>query len=143
MRFLIGTWEAGTQAGSAKAASTGTYSFHLELKGHVLARRSSNANCKAPADFDCEHGDLLYIYRDASATPLKAIYFDNEGHTIHYEVSTTQPNTVVFVSNEKDPGPQYRLSYELKGARMSGKFEMKLPGQADFTSYLEWSGGKK
>jgi hypothetical protein len=33
-------------------------------------------------------GDLLYVYPDAIAKSYKAIYFDNEGHVIHYEVST-------------------------------------------------------
>jgi uncharacterized protein YaiE (UPF0345 family) len=26
---------------------------------------------------------------------------------------------------------------------MSGKFQMKMPGQPDWKTYLEWSGGKK
>jgi len=26
---------------------------------------------------------------------------------------------------------------------MSGQFEMKLPGQTDFVSYLEWSGKQR
>jgi uncharacterized protein YaiE (UPF0345 family) len=47
--------------------------------------------------------------------PLKAIYFDNEGHVV----------------------------YELNAAVMSGKFQMKMPGQPDWKTYLEWSGGKK
>ena len=137
LRFLIGTWEAKTQGGSAGSRSSGTYSFQLELRDHILARHSSNAACRGPADFDCEHGDLLYVYQDAPGQAYQAIYFDNEGHVIHYDVSTPSATSVVFLSN------QYRLSYELKGKTMSARFQVRPPGRAEFISYLEWSGGKK
>jgi hypothetical protein len=140
--FLIGTWEAKTIGGSAGAASAGTYTFQTELKDHVLARHSSNSGCKGPADFDCLHGDLLYVYQDAPGQSYKAIYFDNEGHVIHYEVSIPAPATVVFLSDRAQAGPQYRLSYELKGATMYGKFQMRVPGATEFKSYLEWTGKK-
>jgi hypothetical protein len=143
LRFLIGTWDAKTVGGTAGAASSGTYSFQLELRDHILARHASNAGCKGPAGFDCEHGDLLYVYQDAAGQPYKAIYFDNEGHVIHYGVSIPSPGNVVFLSSSSQPGPQYRLSYELKGSAMFGKFQMRAPGKAEFTSYLEWSGEKK
>jgi hypothetical protein len=143
LNFLIGTWEATTRGGSAGAATSGTYSFQLALRGHVLARYSSNSGCKAPADFDCEHGDLLYIYPDAPRQSYKAIYFDNEGHVIHYDVSTPTPSTVVFLSSPSQPGPQFRLSYVLKGSTVYGKFQMRSPGESEFKSYLEWDGEKK
>jgi len=98
--------------------------------------------CKGPATFDCEHGDLLYIFQEAPGQPLKAIYFDNEGHVIHYNVTTPDPTTAVFASDSSQPGPQFRLTYELKAANMSGKFQMRMPGQPDWKSYLEWSGTK-
>jgi hypothetical protein len=49
-------------------------SLTWELRNHVLARHSASAGCKGPADFDCEHGDLLYLYQDAAGQPPKAIY---------------------------------------------------------------------
>lgn len=143
LRFLIGTWDAKTLGGSAGATSSGTYSFQLELRDHILARHTSSAGCEGPASFDCEHGDLLYIYRDAPGQPYKAIYFDNEGHVIHYDVSIPSPTRVIFLSGSSQPGPQYRLSYELKGSTMFGKFQMRAPGQTEFTSYLTWSGERK
>jgi hypothetical protein len=143
LKFLEGTWEAKAQ-GSAGIATAGTYTFRPELGNHILARHSSNNSaCKGPATFDCKHRDLLYIYEDASGQPLKAIYFDNEGHVIHYDVSTREPSTAVFLSEPSRPGPQFRLIYELKGSVMSGKFQMHMPGQTEWTSYLEWSGVKK
>jgi hypothetical protein len=61
----------------------------LELRDHVLARHIASTGCKGPTDFDCERGDLLYVYPDLSSRGLKAVYFDNEGHVIHYAVSSS------------------------------------------------------
>jgi hypothetical protein len=143
LRFLTGTWEAKTTGGSAQAASSGSYTFKFDLRNHVLARHSNTTGCKGPADFDCEHGDLLYIYEEAAGGSFKAIYFDNEGHVIHYDVTTPSAGTAVFLSSPAQPGPRFRLIYELKGTIMSGKFQMQMPGQSAFKSYLEWSGEKK
>jgi hypothetical protein len=145
LAFLTGTWNASGQ-GPSGAAASGTYTFQLELANHVLARHSTSAaGCKGPATFDCEHGDLLYIYADAPGQPLRAIYFDNEGHVIHYTVSTPEPATAIFLSDATQPGPQFRLVYQLKATErvMSGKFQARMPGQSDWTSYLEWSGTKR
>jgi hypothetical protein len=141
--FLEGTWDAGTKGGTAGANVSGTYVFKRELGGHILARHTSSAGCKGPEDFNCEHGDLLYIYQDTPGQPLKAIYFDNEGHVIHYSVSTPALNSAVFISDASAPGPRYRLVYELKGGAMFGKFQMQMPGKTEWMSYLEWSGGKR
>jgi hypothetical protein len=143
LQFLFGTWDARTRGGAANAAGSGTYTFQPELRSHVLARHSTGENCKGPAGFNCEHGDLLYVYREAPDQPYKAIYFDTEGHVIHYEVSTPGLSSAIFLSDPSRPGPQFRLSYELKGSIMSGKFQMRMPGQAEFKSYLEWSGAKR
>ena len=142
LSFLEGNWDAKTE-GSSGVSAMGTYSFRLELGDHILARHSTSAGgCKGPATFDCEHGDLLYVYRDAGSPQLKAIYFDNEGHVIHYDVSTPTSTSVEFLSDRSQPGPQFRLRYELKGSVMAGKFQMRMPGQEEWKSYLEWSGGK-
>jgi hypothetical protein len=140
LAFLEGTWEAKTQQGTAGATAAGTYTFLKELGGHILARHSATADCKGPASFDCDHNDLLYVYQDGPA--LKAIYFDSEGHVIHYNVISA-PNNAVFLSDPSIPGPQFRLVYDRKDAVMSGKFQMRMPGQTEWKSYLEWSGAKR
>ena len=137
--FLEGTWDAKTTGGPAVA---GSYVFRKELGGHIMARHSKTGSCKGPADFDCEHGDLLYIFEEAPGAQLKAIYFDNEGHVLHYSVASSTPNSVTFLTDPAVPGPQFRLVYELKGAVMTGKFQMHMPGQEEWKSYLEWSGAK-
>ena len=141
LQFLLGTWEADV-VGSNSVKSAGTYTFQPELQGTVLARHSSQDSCKGPATFDCDHHDLLYIFHLATGDGLQAIYFDNEGHVIHYVVTTPTPTTVVFQS-EPAPGPQFRLTYQLVGNVLHGKFEVAGPGQNSYTSYLEWQGGRK
>jgi hypothetical protein len=143
LRFLEGTWDAKTQGETSGVNATGAYTFRKELGGHILARHTSATGCKGPVDFNCEHGDLLYIYQDLPDQPLKAIYFDNEGHVIHYTISTPTPTSAVFLSDPSAPGPQFRLTYELSGTLMSGKFQIHMPGQAGWKSYLEWSGVKQ
>lgn len=142
LAFLQGTWNAKAQ-GDTGAAATGWYTFQLELADHVLARHSYTAECKGPSNYDCAHGDLLYIYVDGAGQALKAIYFDSEGHIIHYDVSTPEPGTAVFLSDASIPGPQFRLVYTLKDSILSGKFQMRVPGQTEWRSYLEWTGGRK
>jgi hypothetical protein len=143
LRFLIGTWQARTAGATPQDVKDfGTYSFRAELNGTVLARHSSQDSCKGPADFDCDHHDLLYIFRDTATAPIHAIYFDNEGHVIHYAVSTPAPNVAVFDSTDPT-GPKYRLSYQQSGVVLLGKFEVAAPGQAEYKTYLEWEGARK
>jgi hypothetical protein len=143
LSFLEGTWSANARSGPASAQVNGTYSFRPELKHHVLARYSESGTCRGPKSYDCKHSDLLYIYQEVAGQPLKAIYLDNEGHVIHYTVSTPEATTAVFISDASQPGPQFQLIYRLQDAVMSGKFQMRTPGQTQWNTYLEWSGAKK
>lgn len=142
LAFLQGTWTAKTEGKSA-AAANGQYTFRLELGGHILARHSGTTDCKGPADYNCDHHDLFYVYNDGRGQPLQAIYFDNEGHVIHYVVSTPSPNIAVFESNFMPSGPRFRLMYTLNGTVMTGKFQMRLPSDSDWRSYLEWRGTRQ
>ncbi len=143
VRFLLGSWEAKTTGGVAQAQAAAGYTFRLELRDHILARHTRSGVCASPDDFDCRHSDLLYIFPAPNGQALQAIYFDNEGHIIRYDLSTPKPNSVVLLSDPAQSGPQYRLSYELLDGAMTGQFEVKMPGQTEFTSYLEWSGKRE
>jgi hypothetical protein len=87
-QFMIGKWKA----------ETGDFSFQPEMNGQVLVRRNFN---NTPGQ---KHEDLMVVYLEG--TP-KAIYFDSEGHTIHYNVAFPSKNAAVFES--EGPGPKYRL----------------------------------
>jgi hypothetical protein len=144
LAFLEGTWEAKTTGGSATAQGSGSYTFVRELRGHVLARHTDRAKgCRGPKEFDCEHSDLLYVFQESPEQPLKAIYFDNEGHVIHYEVATPDAGTAVFSSSASAAGPRFRLRYQRTGLILSGQFMMQMPGTNTWMTYLQWSGPKK
>ena len=143
LAFLEGEWLAATPARTSGPSVAGAYVFKRELGGHVLARHSSSTACKGPTDFDCDHGDLLYVYVEGPGQNLKAIYFDNEGHVIHYNVSTPTSSSVIFISDQSASGPQFRLAYDLNNSVMAGKFQVRMPGQSEWKSYLEWSGSKR
>ena len=142
LSFLEGTWDAKTN-GSSGVDANGKYTFTMELRNHVMARHMvSKDSCKGPENYDCNHNDLLYFYPDGPEHSLEAIYFDNEGHVIKYSVSTPTPTTAVFLSDGSQPGPQFRLLYERKADTMSGKFQIRMSGQSEWKSYIEWSGQK-
>lgn len=145
LSFLQGTWAGSTSStGSSGGKVIGNYTFSPQLGNHILVRHTINIEgCKGPATFDCDHSDLLYLYQDAPGQPVKAIFFDNEGHVIHYDVSTPSAASAVFLSDASYSGPQFRLMYELKSGVMWGKFQMRMPAQSEWKSYLEWSGPKK
>jgi len=143
LRFLVGSWESKTTGGVAQAQASAGYAFRLELRDRILARHSRSGACSAPDDFNCQHSDLHYIYPTGTGSAFEAIYFDNEGHVIHYGVTIPKPGTVVLLSDPAQPGPQYRLTYTFLEGLMSGQFELKMTGQTDFTSYLEWSGKRQ
>lgn len=141
LAFLEGTWDANVQ-NNAAIKQAGRYTFDRELSGHVLARHATNdPGCKAPTSFDCSHSDLLYVFQEMPGSALKADYFDSEGHVIHYDVTTPTPTSVVFLS-APGPGPQFRLSYELAGKVMTGRFQMHMPGEDAWHTYLEWNGSR-
>jgi hypothetical protein len=118
--FLIGTW-TGEGTGQP-GAGLGEFSFTPELGGHVLVRRSYNKLASGP-----RHQDLMIVYLDGAP---RAIYFDSEGHVIHYTVSSPARNTAVFESAD---APGYRLTYALDGKKLNGKFE--VGGK----TYLTWT----
>ena len=142
LAFLEGTW-AAKATGADGVTVNGSYTFVPELKGAVLARHSTtDPRCRGPVTFDCAHTDLLYVFQDVPGQPLQAIYFDSEGHTLHYTVSTPSPTVAEFLTEASQTGPQFRLVYERKGDVLAGKFQLRPPGGGEWRSYLEWSGAR-
>jgi hypothetical protein len=85
------------------------------------------------------HDDLLIVYLEIVGR-TRAIYFDNEGHVIHYEVDfSPDQKTLAFVSDPTPSAPQFRLTYLRAGDdSLTVRFEMAPPGQAGaFSVYTE------
>ena len=150
LNFLEGTWAADVGPG---AVPVGSYAFVRDLDGHVLERRStSDVTCTLPGSAVCAHRDLLYVYQDSAGAPLKAIYFDAEGHVIQYDVEIQHEggaygrrDYAIFLSEVSALGPRFRLTYERNTdtfthkTEMQGKFEVFL-ANGTWRPYLQWGG---
>lgn len=128
--FLMGDW-VGTGTG-IPGEGTGVFSFRPELDGRILVRKN-RVEYPAPAVSGSSpvHEDLLIVYPAQGGSVLRAIYFDNEGHTIPYGValSPTGPS-VVFESEGIAEEPLFRLSYEgAAGGRLVIVFSIAPPGE--------------
>ena len=132
--WLIGEWKG---EGSGKPGQgSGTFSLQPDLANKILVRKNHSeypATKDKPATI---HDDLMIVYTDFTGNPSKAIYFDNEGHTINYSIIYSD-KSVVLTSDKIPNVPVFRLSYILldKGS-IDVKFEMSQDGQT-FTIYTE------
>src|SRR5271170_3986737 len=104
--FLIGEWVG--EGGGAPGQGEGGFSFLPDQDGRILIRKNY-ANYPATKDKPAySHTDLTIIYQESAEakgdTELRAIYFDNEGHTIHYTVlPAPDGNSVQFLSEASTP----------------------------------------
>jgi hypothetical protein len=133
-QFLAGHW---TGEGSAQpGAGAGAFSFIPDLDGKVLVRRSFAEYPASGGKPASRHEDLMVVYHGETASQLRAIYFDSEGHVIHYS-GTASAAGVVFVSEGKPGEVRYRLTYTATGKdTLRLQFEIAAPGK-DFARYLE------
>ncbi len=135
VRFLVGQW-AGEGSGRPGAGG-GTFSFGFELDGSVLVRRDHSEYPAAGGRPAVVHDGLMVVYPQGSA--LAAVYFDNEGHVIRYQVSAAPPGSpVVFLSERAAGAPRYRLTYEpLARDEVMVTFEVAPPGEPPaFKAYV-------
>lgn len=138
MRFLLGEWTTG---GDVPGEPSGSCSFALDLDGKILVRKNRAVYAAKPGEkAGTTHDDLLIVH--SAPGGLVATYFDNEGHVIEYQVSTSDAG-VTFESPEKTPGPRYRLVYEKKdGSTIAGAFSIAPPGKS-FRTYLSWTAHRR
>lgn len=135
-RFLIGSWvsEARPEEGS------GSFTLEPDLGGKILVRRNIANKPAAKGRPAAKHEDLMIVYREPDGKSYHASYFDNEGHSIHYLVSTLPGKKgLLFVSHPVLSGPRFRLTYT-KGEqdKVSVKFEIAPPDTGEqFKTYRE------
>lgn len=136
--FLMGEW---TGSGSGDPGQgTGGFTFKTGLQERVL-ERTNYAEYPATKERPAyRHDDLMVIYQEAAKGPVRAMYFDNEGHVIHYTVEINPSSrTATFLSEAETGRPRYRLSYVSKTPDlMSIKFEVAPPDKpGQFQTYIE------
>ena len=132
--WVIGDW-AGEGSGQPGKGG-GTFSLKPDLGDKILIRKNHSeypATENRPATI---HDDLMIVYSDFTGNPSKAIYFDNEGHTINYAI--TYPEKSIVLTSDKTPNmPVFRLTYTLlEKETINVKFEMSQDGEK-FTTYTE------
>ena len=144
LAFLIGEWVG--EGGGTPGQGSGGFSFLPDQEGRILIRKNY-ANYPATKDKPAySHTDLTIIYQEPGETKLRAIYFDNEGHTIHYTVEpSANGNSVQFVSDAVTSQPRYRLTYSKAGDDgVAIRFEIAPPGAAGkFSTYIEAKARRK
>lgn len=132
VEFLIGDW-IGEGSGSPGQGSGG-FSLSYDLDGKILVRRSISDYPAANGRPAAHHEDLMIVYPEPS---LRAVYFDNEGHVIHYAVHA-QSNGVQFISEPSKKEPRYRLTYTKQDdGGVLIDFAIAPPGRPEgFKSYV-------
>lgn len=134
VQFLIGSWKG--EGSGAPGQGSGGFSFSPDLQGTVLVRKNFAEYPPANGKPGSRHDDLTIVYRDPTSQRLRAEYFDNEGHAIHYAVSA-DGHSAVFLSDGPASALRYRLTYTRTAAdRLALKFEIAPPSK-DFRPYLQ------
>jgi hypothetical protein len=137
-RFLLGDWVGEGEGQPGRGL--GGFSLVPDLQGKVLVRRSQSVYPAASGRPASTHDDLMVIFRQDGGTPVRASYFDSEGHVILYSVSVTpDKQSLIFISDNPPSMPQFRLTYAKgKSETVSIKFEIAPPGKlGEFKTYLD------
>ncbi len=128
LSFLAGRWQANGAGNPGE--STRTFSFEWAADQQALIRRNEAVSPNG------RHTDVMLVYARPDRT-VHAVYVDNEGHSIEYEVAFLEDQErIVFEST--GPGPRFRLWYQRnEDGDLSTAFEIAQPGSSDFVTYLE------
>jgi hypothetical protein len=136
--FLIGEWVG--EGSGAPGQGIGGFSFLPDQDGRILVRRNHADYPATKGKPAYSHTDLTIVYQESGDTKLRAIYFDDEGHTIHYTVEpSADGNSVQFLSEATASQPRYRLTYRQTGHdRVAIRFEIAPPGKPEtFSTYID------
>jgi len=139
-KFLIGDW-VGQGTGQPGEASGG-FSFSFELQGRILVRRNY-AEYPAAKDHPAfRHDDLMVLYADSPGPAIRAVYFDNEGHTIYYHVALNDDQkTLTFQSDPVAGQPRFQFVYhKVDEQRMTFEFNIAPPNKPD--AFAKYVGGE-
>ena len=144
LNTLAGDWVA--QGGGQPGQGEGNFSFQFDLDKKVMVRKNTSEYPPVGNKPAIVHLDLMVIYSISTTDSLKAIYFDNEGHTINYSIYfADEEKTIQFVSNTLQNIPVFRLTYSFTDKdNMTVNFEIAPPGgPGNFRSYVKGSAHRK
>ena len=144
LESLLGDWigEGGGQPGQG----AGEFSFHPDLQNRILVRKSYAVYPPTKDRPASQHNDLTVVYKESASSPLRAIYFDNEGHVINYSIKISPDRkTIEFVSDVLPSSPRFRLTYVKTGSdTLILRFEIAPPDKPDsFSTYIEAKAKRK
>lgn len=132
--WLLGEWKG--EGSGQPGQGGGTFSFNFDLDKKIIVRKSHSEYPPSENRPALVHNDLMIVYPDFQGMPAKAIYFDNEGHTINYSITYSE-KCIVFLSEKSSNAPIFRLTYTLLDNRtVNTKFEMSQDGE-NFMTYVE------
>ena len=132
--WLTGEW-VGVGTGQPGQGG-GYFTFYTELNKNILVRKGHTEFPAADNNPAVIHDDLMIVYPDQAGIPSKAMYFDNEGHTINY-LLTYSENSIILTSEKAENAPVFRLTYTLLDKEtVNTKFEMSRDG-VTFMTYIE------
>jgi len=134
LAWLMGRWIGD---GGGGQTGTGSFSFAPDAGGQVIVRRNEAVYHAQGGAAPERHQDLMVIYHAGPA--VRAIYWDSEGHVIHYGLVEADAAQVAFVSDDAE-GPRFRLTYRRTPAGLEGRFDTAPPDHRDsFSNYLAWT----
>jgi len=132
--WLLGQWKG--EGNGQLGQGGGTFSFSFDLDQKLIVRKSHSEYPATANKPKIVHDDLMIVYLDRTGNPSKAIYFDNEGHTINYLISYAD-KTITMISDKIPNMPVFRLTYTLlDNNTINTKFEMSQDGEK-FMTYIE------
>ena len=141
LSYLVGRWTDTSRRGEPGSSTAGGETWRLALDGQILVRE---AWCEFPAEGErpaFRHEDLLVVYLESDGE-VRAIFWDSQGHLIHYREVHADPDGqgVGFVSDPAAPGPRQWLQYRFEAPdRLSAVFSLHGSGAPGFTPYLSWA----
>lgn len=142
LRPLAGDWTGTGGGGEPGEVSASGISFNYELHERVLVRRSYTAFRATARRAAFQHDDLTVIYPGDAGAPPRAIYFDDEGHSIEYTVSVSADGQRIECLSALLPDrPRFRLAYVFTGPdELKISFDIAPPGQPEkFKTHVEGS----
>lgn len=132
--WLIGVWVGEGSGQPGKGG--GSFSFSFDLDKNIIVRKSHSEYPATKNKPKIIHDDLMIIYFDAIDSLSKAIYFDNEGHIINYNVVLAE-KSITLTSLKMQNTPIFRLTYDLlENEIVNTRFEISQDG-ANFMTYVE------